>query len=395
MKRLISALLSLALVLSLSVPALAVQEFTDVPESYVFHQAIQNCVAKGLLGGYDDGTFRPAGSVTRAQFAAMLARLFYPGEAESGEYDAWEETAWFAPSCAVLKAHGAMVYGDQYWTDPEVMGKSITRRDMARFLNSALTAEGYRASESDKAAAQARIADYDQVGDHYAEAVKTVFALGIITGYAGGEFAGTNSMTRGQAAAILYRTTQCIAQGPGVLTPLGQEQTAAPTTLVNGAAITEENVLEILAQQKRLYPEDTDFSAGYPLGNDSEVREATHPYERSRDPSTHTSSTLGCGGWATLLSDAIFGQKGFPTQKVSMADARPGDVMVITDENGRLVHVALIEKRSTVSSDGKVTMYITEAATDSSGVYHLHWDRSYTWYQGGKYGYDIYTRYPV
>ena len=396
MKRMVSALLTLTLFLSLSVPARASQEFTDVPQGYVFHDTIQSCVARGLLSGYNDGTFRPAGSVTRAQFNVMLSRMFYPGEAESGRYDSWKQkVGWYGPYSAVLKEHGAMAYGDQYWQDPAVMNVSITRRDMAQFLNKALQAEGYRASESDKAAAQARIADFDKVGDYYAEAVKTVFALGILTGYGDGEFGGSSTMTRGQASAILDRALRCVAQGPGVLTPLQQEeQTTQPTTLLSGQAITEENVLAILDQLRLQYPEDTDFSEGYPLGNDSEVRAATHPYERSRDPNGHTSSTLGCGGWATLVSDAIFGQKGFPTRKVEITDARPGDVMVMLDKNGRLVHVALITERSTVASDGSVTMHITEAATDDNGVYHLHWDRSYTWKQGGTYGYDLYTRYP-
>ena len=58
MKRLLTLLLALALCLGLSAPALAA-EFSDVPPTYVFHQAISDCVEKGILSGYDDGTFRP------------------------------------------------------------------------------------------------------------------------------------------------------------------------------------------------------------------------------------------------------------------------------------------------------------------------------------------------
>lgn len=392
-KRMISALLTLALFLSLSVPARAAQEFTDVPQSHIFHDTIQSCVARGLLSGYGDGTFHPATPVTRAQFAVMLARIFYPGEAESGAYDTWKSVGWYAPSCAALKSHDAMAYGDKYWTDPGVMNSDITRRDMALFLNACLKAGGYQASGSDKTAVQSQILDYAEVGDYYADAVKTVYALGIITGYGDGRFMGRSTMTRGQAAAILDRTVRCVAQGPGVLTPLVQEQPAQSTTLANGQDITEENVLAILEQLRSQYPENTNYAAGYPQGNDSVVRAATYPYERSRDPQTHTSNTLGCGGWSTQISDAVFGQTGFLCRKVDMRDARPSDIMVIKDADGRLVHVATITARSTVQ-DGAVTMYITEAATDDNGVYHLHWDRFYTWYQGGEYDYDIYTRYP-
>lgn len=395
MKRLISGLMTLALVLSLCIPARAAGEFSDVPQDHVFHQAVQNCVERGLLRGYDDGTFLPHEDVTRAQFAVMLTRIFYPGEAESGAYDKWKSVAWYAPSCAVLKVHDAMTYGDQYWQDPEVMSSAITRRDMAQFLSAPLKAGGYQVSESDKQAAQKRIPDFAEVGDHYADAVKTVYALGIITGFGDGSFGGRSTMNRGQAAAILDRTVRCIAQGPGVLKPLSQEKPAQSTTLANGQAITEENVLKILDELRVQYPENTNYSAGYPQGNNSEVRNATYPYKRARDVEAHTSNIEGCGGWATQVSDAIFGQTGFPCRKVDMADARPGDVMVMKDEDGFLVHVASIMKRPAKTGDGDIVMFVTEAATDAAGVYHIHWNSSYVWYHGGKDEYDIYTRYPA
>lgn len=368
MRRILTFLLALSLCLGLTAPAFAA-EFSDVPAGYVFHDSIQSCVDEGLLSGYQDGTFRPGGSVTRAQFNVMLARVFYPGEAESGRYDSFkQQVGWYGPYSAVLKAHGAMPYGDQHWMDPAVMGVSITRRDMARFLSMALQAEGFVVPDSEKAAARQKISDFDQVGDSYADAVETVFALGIITGYADNAFAGKNTMTRGQASAILYRTSRCIAQGPEGLTfgrqEAEEETEGQPAALVNGKAVTEENVLELLRELRTKYPEDADFSAGYPLGNDSPVRQATYPYQRSRDPETHTSNIEGCGGWSTQISDTIFGQRGYPCRKVDLADARPSDVMVQVDENGRLVHVATISSRPTVK-DGKTTFYVTEAATDS------------------------------
>ena len=152
-------------------------------------------------------------------------------------------------------------------------------------------------------------------------------------------------------------------------------------------------MLAMLAELKKEYPEGMDFSMGYPLGESSPVRLGTHPYSRAEDPATHTSNTLGCGGWATLLSDAMLGQNGFPVRKVTLAEARPGDVMVQLNSEGLLVHVAMITRRAS-TGNGKTTFVVTEAATDNQGVYKLHWDVDYSWSAGGKYTYDIWTRYP-
>lgn len=389
-RRLILPLL-LALCLEMAVPAFAA-DFSDVPANYAFTDAIQYCTGKGILTGYSDGTFRPAESVTRAQFCVMLARAFYPRELEANAH--LKSSGWFIPAAAALEDAGAAAYGHKNWFDSSVMNAVISRNDMARFICQVMTAKGYTVSQKDKAAAQAKITDYAGISEGFQEPIKTVFALGIITGYADGSFSGSRTMTRGQAAVVIYRMTQCLSGEPGVLdAPIQQETKPAPTTLTNGKAVTEENVLAMLAELKKEYPEGMDFSMGYPLGESSPVRLGTHPYSRAEDPATHTSNTLGCGGWTTLLSDAMLGQNGFPVRKVTLAEARPGDVMVQLNSEGLLVHVAMITRRAS-TGNGKTTFVVTEAATDNQGVYKLHWDVDYSWSAGGKYTYDIWTRYP-
>ena len=51
---------------------------TDKPEDFAGHWAeadIRWCMERGLLKGYEDGTFRPDRAVTRAELAAVLRRL--------------------------------------------------------------------------------------------------------------------------------------------------------------------------------------------------------------------------------------------------------------------------------------------------------------------------------
>lgn len=51
---------------------------TDKPEDFCGHwaeAAIRRCMARGLLRGYPDGSFRPEQTVTRAELATVLDRL--------------------------------------------------------------------------------------------------------------------------------------------------------------------------------------------------------------------------------------------------------------------------------------------------------------------------------
>jgi hypothetical protein len=48
--------------------------FTDVPDDNVFYPYVLCLACNGILGGYDDGTFRPNNDVTRGQIAKIVSR---------------------------------------------------------------------------------------------------------------------------------------------------------------------------------------------------------------------------------------------------------------------------------------------------------------------------------
>ena len=202
MKRAISFLAAFVLCLGLMTPVSA-EEFSDVPAGYIFYDAILDCAGKGIVGGYSDNTFRPAESVTRAQFCVMLVRAFYPGQEKN--YAGLKAAGWYLPSAAVLDAKGVMFYGEKYWKDPSRMNVRITRMDMAQFIANVMSEKGYTVSDSARTAALSRFTDAASIDSYYRNAVGTVTALGIITGYDDGSFEPHNVMTRGQGAVVLCR----------------------------------------------------------------------------------------------------------------------------------------------------------------------------------------------
>lgn len=55
------------------------QMFTDVPPTSEFYRFIQGLAGLSIIGGYEDGTFRPDHIATRGQVAKMAANAFSPG----------------------------------------------------------------------------------------------------------------------------------------------------------------------------------------------------------------------------------------------------------------------------------------------------------------------------
>lgn len=209
MKKFLSLLLALALCAGLSVPALAA-EFSDVPGSHVFHDAIQDCAAKGITSGYSDGTFKPANQVTRAQFCVMLSRAFYPEAVTKNSTEANKALGWFVPNTEALAQAGALKdtsFASKY-RDAGTMNQPITRYDMARLMTNIMAQKGSTAGEAEKTAAAEKIADRSAIHAEYRDAVANVYALGIIGGYSDGTFTGTNVMNRGQGCVVIYRMAQ-------------------------------------------------------------------------------------------------------------------------------------------------------------------------------------------
>lgn len=417
-----------------------VVSFSDVPASHTFYKGITYCASKGIVGGYADETFRPANTVTKNHFCAMLARAFYPDTITKYDTDQYKKNCGtFGPSNYALSHHGILASTSFQWqyNTASVMGTGINRYDMAQLMTNIMKAKGFAASSSQKSAVQSKITDYKNIPSQYQDAVKNVYALGVIGGYGDGRFVGTNIMNRGQAAIVIQRMAQYAPvkgdqdndtyddgteQKPkpstgtntgsntgsgntgsntgssgntGTTTPKPdpKPETPAVRTLSNGKPITETNVTEILTQLQTKYPRGTDFSKGYGgLGSGRSpwnncIAQITNQYGRAANHSQTTNTTTGCGGWAAFVADEIFGQTGVTWKKTTMANARPGDLVITLDDAGYLKHVSIYVSESTDGFPKTVEVYCT-GATTSKGVYKIGWANAY-WPNV-----DVWTAYP-
>ncbi len=411
MKRLCSLVLALALCLGLCVPAGAA-EFSDVPGAHTFHDAVVWCSGQSIVNGYEDNTFRPANTVSRSNFTVMLSRAFFASDIEKYKNPIYISSGTFWANYQAMMANQALnntSFADD--TDNvQEMSRSISRYDMAQLITNIMTSQGFPASSSDKSAAIAKITDYNNIPSQYRDAVANVYALGIITGYSDGSFSGEVTMNRGQAAVVIYRMMQYSGNSGGNITNPDPETPAEPETpstpsnpaagtLTNGKPVTEANILELLSELQAKYPQHTSFVNGYSAGNNStDVRTAVRSYKDSNG--LYCSTSAGCGGWAALVSDYIFGQTGFPAHKIATADARPGDIGISVDGNGKLTHVFIVTSRAQHNDECQWTEFDGTDATDmttANHTYEIVWDIEHSNWdnpQPGDWTVDVWTRYP-
>lgn len=60
--------------ISTAIAATALKNFPDVPQNAFYTEAVRNMVKRGIIQGFDDGTFRPNDLANRAQIVTMLDR---------------------------------------------------------------------------------------------------------------------------------------------------------------------------------------------------------------------------------------------------------------------------------------------------------------------------------
>lgn len=157
---------------------------------------VKRLQSAGIMQGYEDGTFRPDGTVTRAEFVTMLVRLVYDGTGLTAvlsdkPFADVSETDWYYPYvCAAVQ--GGFVVADADGTFRP--SDAITREEMVVMITLALELSGGACDFS----------DIPETYPHY-DAVSAAVEAGILTGYEDGTFRPLSTATRGETAAMVCR----------------------------------------------------------------------------------------------------------------------------------------------------------------------------------------------
>ena len=211
MKRVLSFLLSLVLIVGVSTTAFAAgNTYNDVPTSHWAYQYIESVTEKGLFGGVGGGSFSPETPFTRAQVTQTLYNAY--SQTLTGTLDSntavnglsgreWYKTPlrWALSYNLLDGAYNDM--GSIYGADPET---TCDRKGAALAMYRLAGALGVELPTTNAAIDFPDIAALDA---EYQTAITALQRAGVLAGLPGGIYGPNSPLTRAQAATILDRFT--------------------------------------------------------------------------------------------------------------------------------------------------------------------------------------------
>lgn len=227
-KRILSGVVALSLSMVLTVPAMAAvptgslkdianqtateettapdsnitTSFSDVPSTHWAYSAITNMTQKGLFSGTTTpvngvGVFAPDKTMSRAEFITVVVRYLYKSELDAMPKS---DDVWYANAYQVAINHNLLTTGD---LDGGDLSKQMTRQEMSMVLVRAATIKG---EGPEQILDTSRIPDYSTIGTAYKDFVVKSYSMGLLCGTdTKGTFSPTGTLSRGQAATVLYR----------------------------------------------------------------------------------------------------------------------------------------------------------------------------------------------
>jgi hypothetical protein len=195
MKRIISAFVATSL--ALSVPFTSFAAGTDL-DSHWAQPYMTKLVDLGYLHGYEDGTYRPDGVMTKAEFATLANQLFGFTEVAKEQYADVTTQEWYNNQLLIAKAAGYY-----YEAVPGVASPRsyLTKQEAAVMLNNI-----YQYDANDKALKT--MADNSTVSSFAKDAVGALVAEKIIVGDPVGDVRNFNphqQYTRAFASTMLVQ----------------------------------------------------------------------------------------------------------------------------------------------------------------------------------------------
>ncbi len=181
--------------------AAKVKTFVDITNHWA-RKEIESLAAREIVKGATAERFNPSGEVTRAEFAAMLARAFnLKPPAERSPFDDVKEGSWYYDSIAAAYQAGWIqgVGGGKF-----APSNRITREEMAVMIWKAYAyAKGGNAGQ-EAPTGELKFADAAKISKWAVEAVEQATAQGLIQGMSG-SFKPDLYADRAQAAVMISR----------------------------------------------------------------------------------------------------------------------------------------------------------------------------------------------
>jgi len=182
--------------------------FKDVKADHWAKSAIESAASKGYFKGYADGTFKPNATLTRAEFAATLARLSKIDAVDSSEH-VFTDLSGHWSEAEVNRAVALGFIDPQDYSNGFKPNTPITRFEIAKWMTSGLAATDtdYKQALEDTKTTVIPVREYFTPGIPESKASYVAVAMGtkLLGGYPDGTFGLNSNATRAEASTILLR----------------------------------------------------------------------------------------------------------------------------------------------------------------------------------------------
>ena len=194
-KNFINKLLPLALTAAMIVPSVPAMAAPSDIAGHWAESVITQWQSKGLIQGYEDGTFKPGNTITRAEFVTLMNNAKGFWSEGSINFSDVKNGSWFYSAVARAVAAG---YVKGYSDGSFKPNNTITRAEAAVMIANT-------AKLSANEAGSYRFTDIGSIPAWARGSVGAVVAAGYMTGYPDGSFDANASISRAEAVSSLNR----------------------------------------------------------------------------------------------------------------------------------------------------------------------------------------------
>ncbi|HAS92020.1 MAG TPA: S-layer homology domain-containing protein [Sedimentibacter sp.] len=168
--------------------------FSDIDNHWA-KEWIKNAVGLGFVSGYEDGTFKPDRTITRAEFSTMLNKAMKIEITENINFSDVREKEWFYKEIQKSVAAG---FFSGYENNTFRPNNPIKREEVAKVVAGAITTGNIDGEGA------TLLKDYSTIQEWAKDSVNTVYNKGYILGYPDKTYMPSKALTRAEAVKIIF-----------------------------------------------------------------------------------------------------------------------------------------------------------------------------------------------
>ena len=234
MKRILSIVLIVALMLTMITPVYADAPVQDDLVGHWSESIMREWIGEGLISGYDGDRYKPNAAITRAEFCTLLNNVIGLTATENAVvFKDVLPSDWFYQTIKNTASNG-LVSG--YEDGSFYPNKPIKREEAAVVVKKILSQ-----NVASQSISLNHFKDYNEISTWSKEAVGTLVDKGYLNGYPDGTFRAKQSITRGEAVAMLGKVFGKIFNDKGVYK--GEKDVTYGNVTIASADVTLEDMM--------------------------------------------------------------------------------------------------------------------------------------------------------